>query len=77
MTTPSATFALKFRRPLDAFDLEVDVATGADRVGVAGPSGSGKSTLVRVVAGVDRGAVGRVEVDGEAWQTHRGRSVCP
>ena len=35
---------------------------------VFGPSGCGKSTLLRVIAGLERGARGRVALGDEAWQ---------
>ena len=33
-----------------------------------GASGAGKSLLLRVIAGLERGATGRVSFDGEPWQ---------
>ena len=54
--------------PLGGSRLEVCVATDARSVGIVGPSGGGKSTLLRVLAGVERGAAGRVSVLGEVWQ---------
>lgn len=35
---------------------------------VFGPSGCGKSTLLRVIAGLERGAQGRVALGDEVWQ---------
>ncbi|MCB1350959.1 MAG: thiol reductant ABC exporter subunit CydD [Maritimibacter sp.] len=35
-----------------------------DRIAVTGPSGSGKTTLLRLLAGLERPAVGQVSVDG-------------
>ena len=36
---------------------------------VFGPSGCGKSTLLRVIAGLERGAMGRVALGAEVWQS--------
>lgn len=62
---------LRLRRPLDRFDLQVDLpaAVGGEvRVlGVFGASGSGKTTLLRAVAGLDRQAEGVVRLGEEAW----------
>ena len=38
---------------------------------VFGPSGCGKSSLLRVIAGLERGAVGRVALGAEVWQDDR------
>ena len=47
-------------------------------VGVAGPSGAGKTTLLRILAGLERGARGRVVVGGRVLQdTAAGRFVPP
>jgi molybdate transport system ATP-binding protein len=46
----------------------VALVTDGPVVGIAGPSGSGKTTLLRVLAGLDRRAVGTVKVFGETWQ---------
>jgi ABC-type sugar transport system ATPase subunit len=43
-------------------DVSIDVAD-SDFVGVVGPSGSGKSSLLRVVAGLDPVASGRIRFD--------------
>jgi ABC-type branched-subunit amino acid transport system ATPase component len=34
--------------------------------GLIGPNGSGKTTLFQVISGVDRGAIGSIEFDGES-----------
>jgi predicted ABC-type transport system involved in lysophospholipase L1 biosynthesis ATPase subunit len=49
------------RAVLDGLDLQVGPG---EWVAVAGPSGSGKSTLLHVLAGLDRGWKGSVEVAG-------------
>src|SRR5690606_34860029 len=33
-----------------------------------GPSGSGKTTVLRIIAGLERDAAGRVTFDGDPWQ---------
>ncbi len=63
-------------------DLALDIAvrfgdfrlTLTETIGMAGvtavfgPSGCGKSTLLRVIAGLERGAQGRVALGDEVWQ---------
>ncbi|WP_376871844.1 molybdenum ABC transporter ATP-binding protein [Albirhodobacter sp. R86504] len=47
------------------------IRTQIDATGVCalfGPSGAGKSTLLRVIAGLERGALGRVTWGGQVWQ---------
>lgn len=53
----------------DGFALNVDVQLPPQGVNVLfGPSGCGKTTCLRVLAGLERGATGRITVDGEVWQ---------
>jgi molybdate transport system ATP-binding protein len=59
--------------------IQVEVGFGGFRLYVAedialagvtalfGPSGGGKSTLLRVIAGLERGASGRISFAGESW----------
>ena len=60
-------------RALD--DVSIEVAEG-EILCLVGPSGSGKSTLLRVIAGIERGATGRVVIDGDAM-SGGGRFVEP
>jgi molybdate transport system ATP-binding protein len=53
--------------PLGNLALEVELRTFRRAVAIVGPSGAGKSTLLRILAGVERRAVGRVEMTGRIW----------
>jgi molybdate transport system ATP-binding protein len=55
------------RLPLDHFDLRVELATRQPVTGVFGASGAGKTSLLETVAGLRRGAAGRVTFGGEVW----------
>ncbi len=55
------------RLPLERFDLALEFTTAQPVTGLFGPSGAGKTSLLEVIAGLRRGAVGRVELDGEVW----------
>ena len=58
-------FALRFG------DFSLSVAESMEMSGVTavfGPSGCGKSSLLRVIAGLERGAVGTVAHGGAVWQ---------
>ena len=51
------------------FSLDVDQELRLDGVtGLFGPSGGGKSTLLRIIAGLERNADGKVTFAGESWQ---------
>lgn len=52
----------------------LDVAHGVALEGITalfGPSGAGKSSLLRIIAGHERSATGRIRFDGETWQGER------
>lgn len=65
MSTPS--LAVRVHLPLDRFELDVDFRTTHRVTGIFGVSGSGKTTLLETVAGVRRGARGRVGLNGTVW----------
>ena len=48
-------------------DVELDLP-GQGITALFGHSGSGKTTCLRAIAGLERGARGRLEVNGEVWQ---------
>jgi molybdate transport system ATP-binding protein len=62
------TLHVAVRIPVGGGALTLDLATDARVVGIVGASGAGKSTLLRVVAGLERRAVGTVRVGGAVWQ---------
>jgi molybdate transport system ATP-binding protein len=62
-----AGWAMDVRVPLAEGSLHLALQTESATVAVVGPSGAGKSTLLRVLAGVERRALGRVEFDGRTW----------
>ena len=74
--TPRAAgevLAVRVRLPLDRFALEVDFATTHRVTGIFGVSGSGKTTLLEAIAGVRRGARGRISLGGDVWQDDAAR----
>lgn len=58
---------LRVRLPRDRFVIDVDVTCGDRVIGIFGPSGSGKTSLLQVVAGLERGASGKVGLGGKVW----------
>ncbi len=55
------------RLPLDRFDLRVELAASQPATGVFGASGAGKTSLLETIAGLRRGASGRVAFGDEVW----------
>ncbi len=61
--------ALDIKLSFGAFTLRLaETFEIAGVTAVFGPSGCGKSTLLRVIAGLERGAVGTVALGSEVWQ---------
>ncbi len=68
-TPAEPTLQLRTTLPRTGFVLDVDLALPARGVtALFGPSGSGKTTCLRVVAGLEPQAQGRISVAGEVWQ---------
>ncbi|MEM7048090.1 MAG: molybdenum ABC transporter ATP-binding protein [Acidobacteriota bacterium] len=53
--------------PLEGFSLEVSFTTRHRVTGIFGPSGSGKTSLIEAIAGLRRGARGRIVLDDQVW----------
>jgi molybdate transport system ATP-binding protein len=70
---------LRLQARLDRGDFALDVNMALPGHGITalfGPSGSGKTTCLRVLAGLECSAVGRVQVGEHVWQdSERGRFV--
>ena len=65
----TADLQLQARLTREGFTLDLDLALpGQGITAMFGASGSGKTTALRVLAGLEPGAVGRVCVKGEVWQ---------
>ncbi|MDR0576761.1 MAG: molybdenum ABC transporter ATP-binding protein [Candidatus Accumulibacter sp.] len=63
------SIAARFELAWPGFALDVDLdLPGKGVTALFGPSGSGKTTCLRAIAGLERGARGRLEVNGEVWQ---------
>lgn len=68
--------ALRLEHP--GFTLDVDLQLpGRGITALFGPSGSGKTSCLRCVAGLEPGASGRLEVNGECWQESRRQHFLP
>lgn len=60
------------------FTLDVDLQLpGRGVTALFGHSGSGKTSFLRCVAGLERGAAGQLDVNGECWQDSAQRSFVP
>lgn len=62
---------------VEGFELAATLDSTAERCGVFGPSGGGKTSLLRIVAGLEDQARGRVAFRDRVWQTAEGTFVDP
>lgn len=58
---------LGIKRPAFTLDVQLKLP-GRGVTALFGPSGSGKTSCLRCIAGLERSAVGVVQVNGEPWQ---------
>jgi molybdate transport system ATP-binding protein len=66
--TPHPALHIDVQVEFPGFALKVQAGMPLDGItAVFGPSGCGKSTLLRVVAGLERGAAGRLALGDEVW----------
>lgn len=60
---------LEFQHQYSGFDLSLTLDLPSDGISVVlGESGSGKTTLLRLIAGLEKPKVGRVEIGEAIWQ---------
>jgi molybdate transport system ATP-binding protein len=65
----SLNCSLQLKDSQRAFRLEVDLQLyPQELLALTGPSGSGKTTILRILAGLEKRAKGRLMVQGELWQ---------
>lgn len=67
LTAEQLHLQARLQRPGFALDVQLDLP-GRGVTALFGPSGSGKTTCLRVLAGLEPDARGRVQVAGEVWQ---------
>lgn len=73
-----STLAIDIGLAKGDFSLRFDAELQLEGItAVFGPSGAGKTTLLRVVAGLEKRAVGRVALGGELWQDTDGNIMVP
>ncbi len=59
------------------FSLSVTESFPAGVTALFGPNGAGKSTLLRIIAGLEKGAEGKITFQGSVWQDSQARHHVP
>jgi len=62
---------------LGALRLRASFQTSSRRIAIVGPSGAGKSTVLRILAGLEPDARGRIAFSGERWLDRDARLFVP
>jgi molybdate transport system ATP-binding protein len=74
----SAPLRISLEVPCERFDVAIEWETAEPALGLFGVSGAGKTTVLEALAGLRRGARGRIEVAGRTWlDTARGVRLAP
>lgn len=74
---PPLVIDAELRLRKGALDLDVALRTTEQRVAIVGQSGIGKTTILRVLAGLEPDASGRLHVGDAVWRGARGRPTPP
>lgn len=74
---PEPPLSVTITVPLDRFDLDVDFQTTHRVTGIFGISGSGKTTLLETIAGLRRGARGRITLGDSTWLDSNAKTWIP
>jgi len=75
---PPVELLLQVRITYPGFKLDVDHRVLLQGItGLFGASGGGKSTLLRIIAGFEKTARGKISFDGDAWQDSSRRQFLP
>ncbi|RMH22674.1 MAG: molybdenum ABC transporter ATP-binding protein [Acidobacteria bacterium] len=73
----AATLTADVRLALDRFELAAAFTTAAPVTGIFGPSGAGKTSLLEAIAGLRRGARGRIALGDDVWLDSDGGRFLP
>ena len=72
------SLSVDIKKHLPAFDLDVQIEAGRERLGFLGASGCGKSLTMRCIAGVETPDEGRIVVNGTTFfDSERGIDLSP
>lgn len=73
----SPHLSVQIRLQLDRFPLDAAFTSDHRVTGIFGVSGSGKTSLLETIAGLRRGAKGRITFGNDVWLDSASKQVCP